>query len=208
MTQPTSRRDPEAGGAWGILGGAFDPVHYGHLTLARDIRLAKNLDGVILIPSFRPPHRARPCVASFEERSEMLSLAVADDPSFVIDTIEKDIPKPGYTITVVRELKRRFPNAQFSFILGADNLTAFWNWREPMKILSEIHILAGARPGGMPESADRFPAGSIEYIPTSMLDVSSSGIRDQIKGGLGETELAKLMPQAVASYILARGLYQ
>jgi nicotinate-nucleotide adenylyltransferase len=203
-----SRRDLESGGAWGILGGAFDPIHNGHLTLARDIQEAKHLNGILIVPSFSPPHRSRPCGASYEDRIEMLRLAVGDELYFIISRVEQELPGPGYTIAIVRELKKRYAKADLKFILGADNLTAFWSWHQPEEILSEIKILAGARPGFRPEPGDRFPAGTVEYIPTRMLDVSSSAIRKKIGDGIPLEQLAKLVPERVAAYIYSKGLYR
>ncbi len=138
----------------------------------------------------------------------MLRLAIFDDASFMISSVEQNIAGPGYTINVVRKLKKMYPKAQLRFMLGADNLEAFWNWHLPWEILKEINILAGARPGFKPDSASKFPAGSVEYIQTRMLGVSSSGIREMIKSGISQNELAELVPQPVAAYIFSRGLYR
>ncbi len=199
---------PEAGESWGILGGVFDPIHRGHLALARDVASAKRLDGVLFTVSFRPPHRTIPCSASFEERVEMVSRAVHRDATFTASAIEQEMEQPCYTLNSVKALKRKYPGVVWYLIIGADNLATFSGWYHPEEILGEISILAGARPPFDSASLAWFPKGSIEFIASSLVDVSSSEIRDAIARGVTPEELTRLVPTSVAEYIEERGLYQ
>ena len=98
---------PESGEFWGILGGTFDPVHKGHITLALDCLKEKNLDGVLCIPSFLHPFKKNVVSASFEDRLQMLRQTVSDDNRFSISTIEKDESLSGYSIDTIRAVKKR-----------------------------------------------------------------------------------------------------
>ena len=94
----------EPGQRWGILGGMFDPVHLGHLSLAENIRTARDLDGVLLVPSYDPPHRSEQPRAPFDDRVAMLELAVGDLPGLEVSNIEALLERPGYTLLTVRAL--------------------------------------------------------------------------------------------------------
>ncbi len=202
------RRDPEAGQSWGIFGGAFDPVHRGHLTLATDVYREAKLDGIFFVPSRIPPHRPVPCVASYKDRVEMLRLALGSNDQFIVSTIELELPPPGYSLVVIRELKRRYPGVTFRMVIGADNLTTFWNWHCPQDILKELTVLAGARPSFDQAAIKDFPAGAVRFVSSRLIDVSSSGIRESIKSGVDRETLVSLVPDEVATYIIEKGLYR
>ncbi|MCB2201859.1 nicotinate (nicotinamide) nucleotide adenylyltransferase [bacterium] len=197
----------EFNGRWGIFGGRFDPVHLGHLMLARDCLRLKKLDGVLLVPSYQPPHKPEDCEASFDDRIHMLKLAVGDDAAFRISDIERTIEGPGYSLRVVRELKRQHPETSFLFIIGADNIDTISTWHKPEELLQEVPFVAGVRPGNDPEALLRFGL-PIEMLPTSEIDISGEKIRAGLKAGAGRTQLVKWMPVKVADYILERKLYQ
>ena len=198
---------PDAGAQWGILGGAFDPVHNGHLTLAREILFAAGLDRILFVPSFVPPRKAVGCVASFEDRLEMLRLAIADTRQFHLTDIESESSDPGYTLHTVRALKKRLPDAKLSFIIGADLLSEIETWYEAMAIIREVRIIAGSRPGAILATPSGFPIGAITLVPTSPVDLASHDIRARVALGITLVELARMTPPAVAKYILDQGLY-
>lgn len=203
-------KGPEEGGSWAIFGGVFDPVHRGHLALIDDIFAIGRFDGVLFIPSFHPPHkpdRAR-ARASYNDRIAMLQLALKNRNDYLVSRIESELQGPGYTLNVVRELKKRFPTARFSFIIGADNIEDMKNWHRPEDVLREIRVIAGARPGFDPQKMSSFPGDSIEYVRTREVDVSSSDVRDSLARGVSAAKLAELVPEPVAEYILERKLYQ
>jgi nicotinate-nucleotide adenylyltransferase len=198
---------PEPGQQWGILGGTFDPVHRGHLSLGREILKAKQLDGILLVPSYDPPHRESDPTASFEERLAMLRLAVAGDPAFAISTIEETTSRPSYTLNTVRALRNEHPGVEFFFIVGADNLSLLRTWHCWETVLQEIRLLVGTRPGANLAAADQFAAKAMELVPITEIDVSSTEIRSTIKKVATVGELCELTPRAVAEYIVERGLY-
>jgi nicotinate-nucleotide adenylyltransferase len=199
---------PEPGESWGILGGVFDPVHCGHLALATDVQATRRLDGVLFVPTFEPPHRSAPPAAEYADRIEMLKLAVQDQTGFEISRIEETTSRPSYTLETVRALKTAHPGVEFSFIVGADNLGQLKTWREWEKILDEVRLLVGCRPGATVKELSALPAGRIDIVETSLVDLSSTYVRSRVKQGVPFDELAKMVPQAVATYILQRELYR
>jgi len=199
---------PEPGESWGILGGVFDPVHHGHLALARDIRTARRLDGILFVPTFEPPHRSARPVAGYPDRVEMLDLALQDESGFEVSRIEEATSRPSYTLDTVRALKAAHHDVGFSFLVGADNLDQLKTWHEWRKILDEVRLLVGCRPGAAVNELPDLPADRIDLVETSLVDLSSTYVRSRIKPGLSLDELNKMVPPAVAGYILQRKLYR
>ncbi len=197
----------EPGQRWGILGGTFDPVHRGHLGLGREILKAKKLDGILLVPSYDPPHRDHEPAASFDERHAMLRIAVADDPDFAISTVEERTSRPSYTLNTVRALREEHQGVEFAFIVGADNLSLLRTWHCWETVLREIKLLVGARPGADLTAAGRFAAEAMELVPTTEIDVSSTEIRRIITKGATLGEICEWVPRVVATYIVERRLY-
>jgi nicotinate-nucleotide adenylyltransferase len=199
---------PENGERWGILGGTFDPVHYGHLTLAEEICIHKGLNGVLLVPAVRHPLKRNHCHASYANRVEMLKRAVEDHPRLVVSEIEAEMNLSGYTLDTVRALKRLYPRTEFYFIMGADNLKELDKWHLPEQIFKEVKLLVGSRPGF---DGSRFPeylSGCVEVVATSLVDVSSTEVRRQIREGTSAEQLDTLVPPKVRQYILQKKLYQ
>lgn len=198
---------PNNGGEWGIFGGAFNPVHYGHLALARDICTARRSDGVLLVPSYNPPRKVISDLAPFEDRLAMLRMAIEDEPCLHVSEIEASLETPGYTLLTVRALKKRYPNARFYFIIGADLLGEFESWYEADEILKEVTIVAGSRPGADVVVPRNLPPGRFEIVSTSMIDLASRDIRARIREGISLETLAELVPVPVAHYIVDHNLY-
>lgn len=205
--QTTKARHPVDGGHWGILGGAFDPVHNGHLTLANEICNARQLDGVLLVPAFRHPTKGQTCRASFEDRFQMLKLAVSAYSWLQLSPIEKQpTPLSGYTLDTILALKAAFSAATFYFIVGADNLGDLQTWYKPTEVLAQAQLLVGSRPGFESTLLNSFPADRIEIIKTSLVDASSTKIRELF--ATGEGAAATQVPKSVAQYIIDNGLYR
>src|SRR5262245_20387177 len=125
----------------GVFGGTFDPVHLGHLILAEQCRAQGRLDQVLFIPAPRPPHKQDQPLTPFAQRVEMLSLALAGQPAFRIDELERDRPGPSYTVQTLEELQRRHPDAELWLLIGADTLQDLPHWYEPARIASLAGLL-------------------------------------------------------------------
>ncbi len=199
---------PERGSLWGILGGTFDPVHAGHLTLADNLQHRRNLVGVLLIPAFNHPFKQERDGAPYHHRAAMLRLAAAPFPKFEVCEIESERNLSGYTLDTVLAVKNRFPERRFCFIVGADNLDQIERWHQPDRILAEVPILAGARPGYRLKNHTALPADRIELIETEEIDISSSTLRGMIVDGATDDQLQPYLPPAVLDYIRKEQLYR
>ncbi len=197
----------------GIFGGTFDPVHLGHLILAEQCRERAALDEVWLLPSHRPPNKLDKPVTRFEQRCEMLSLAIAGHPSFRIDTIEKDLPGPSYTAETLAELRRRHPGDDFHLILGADSVVDLPRWHLPARVVEQAGIVAVPRPGVALPTAERLsaeigladPAGvRLTIVQCPLIEISSREIRRAVGEG---RSVRYLTPRSVEEYVRKRKLY-
>ena len=199
---------PEPGQSWGVFGGAFDPIHYGHLNLAREIFGLKHLAGVLFVPSINPPHRGVEVMAAFHHRLAMVELAVASEPECLSCPIERDAELSGYTLDTLRALKLKFPRVEWRLIVGADHAASFSTWYRPEEILKEARLIIGVRPGFDIDAFKAVDMSRTEIVVTSPVDLSSTEIRQRIAGGIDESELSRLVPPAVAAYIATHRLYQ
>jgi len=199
---------PSEGGRWGILGGAFDPIHIGHLEIARQSQKLKSLDGVLFVPSYVHPFKGTQSVASYDDRVAMLRLALGDHDSFPVCTIELEKDLSGYSLDTVMALEEMYLAASFLFIIGADNLADLHRWKTPRELLNRVRFLVAGRPGFNPELPDGIPGDRIELLATDLNDVSSSDIRKGIKIGGTADQWISHLPPGVADYITSRGIYR
>ena len=198
----------EGDAPWGILGGTFDPVHTGHLTLANDLSRRRKLRGVLFVPTFRHPFKQDFCTASYEHRARMLALAIESYASFELCEIEAESNLPGDTLTTIRALKQRFPERDFRFIIGADNIEQISIWHEPQELLREVRMLVGARPGYELRLIGDLPADRFELAETEPVDISSSQLRQWLRERSNRDRVAESVPPAVLAYIEKENLYR
>ena len=194
----------------GVFGGAFDPVHFGHLILAEQCREQGRLDEVLFVPTARPPHKPQ-TGARFEQRVEMLALAVAGNPVFRIDEIEKDREGPSYTVDTLDEMRRRRPGDDFWLLAGGDVIRDLHLWYEPRRLLETTGLLVMSRPGTPEPNRDELagrldlPAVRLEVVEAPLIDIASSDLRRRAAEGRG---LPLSPARAVESYVRDRRLYQ
>ncbi|HET7025144.1 MAG TPA: nicotinate-nucleotide adenylyltransferase [Gemmatimonadales bacterium] len=185
----------------GLFGGSFDPVHHGHLIVARAALERLGLAEVRFIPAREQPFKQGRHQASAADRVEMLRLATAGEPGFRVDTLELDRPGPSYTVDTLRQLTAQEPSRAFILLLGADAARDFAGWREASVIptLAEVAVLVrpGAEESGWPDGATRVPIPAIE--------VSATEVRRRVAAG---RPIRYWVPDAVAGHIAARGLYR
>lgn len=185
-----------------LFGGTFDPVHVGHLIVAGAVLDDAGLDGVIFIPSARPPHKGDDIMFTPVQRYEMLRLAVAGDSRFDVSSIEIHRAGPSYTIDTIREMRDELPaDTDLFFLVGRDNLTEIDTWKEPGAILDECTVLVADRPGGSHRDMPAHLAGRVREVRTPMIEISSSDIRRRIREGMS---FHHLVPAAVHDYIFSR----
>jgi nicotinate-nucleotide adenylyltransferase len=216
----------------GLLGGSFNPVHDGHLAIARHTREALELDQILFIPTGHPPHKPNGGLAPAQDRYEMVRLAIAPDSAFTISDVEIRRPGKSYSIDTIRQLQQEYgPHIQLFFLIGLDAFLDFPSWRDPRTLLELCSFVVLSRPGlsfrslstvsllppiPYPSLAD-LDAGRVFRIEAQIggqrliclkqppCPISASDIRARIRQGL---PVANLLPPLVESYILRHHLYQ
>lgn len=200
----------------GILGGSFDPVHLGHLGVARSVADALGLDRVLLMPAAQAPLRDAAVRADGRRRAEMLRIAVADlaeragERRLEVDETELRRGGVSYTVDTLRSLRAARPGDEFTWIVGADQMARLAQWREPEELARLAEWAAYARPGfdwaGLP--APVVPGLRVRRVEPSagaLWDVSSSEVRARLLRG---DSVTGLVPDKVIEYIREKGLYR
>ncbi len=194
----------------GIFGGAFNPVHNGHLNLAETFFEDLSLDKLFFIPTAKPPHKSDEGLLSGEDRVNMLRLAVENKP-YEISTIEFERNDKSYTYDTLIELKRFYPDSEFFLIIGADQFIHFDKWYRYADILNMVTLCTSARENEeekqlIIKSAKRLGIKDRFYMSSrAVIRVSSSEIRGKIKNG---SDVSMLLPKKVFDYISEKGLYR
>lgn len=186
----------------GIFGGLFDPPHIGHLITALDALIELNLDEIWFLVSFHPPHRGEN--APFDRRYEMTRLSVQDFRKFKTSPIEKELNlDKSYSLLVIREIKKRFMDRKFYFIIGSDQFKRFNEWYKPEEVLKEMKVAVLKR---KEEDFNGYPfAKDVIFLHNRCMEISSSEIRKRVKEG---KEIKFFVRDAVEEYILREKLYR
>ena len=192
----------------GVCGGSFDPVHFGHLRTAVEVRQQLGLEQLRFIPAGNPPHKEGPSVSA-TDRVNMLELAIGGSPSVVIDERETQRLKPSYTIDTLLELQQELPQASLTLIIGTDQFSVFDTWHRWQDLLQTAHVAVMERPGELLSAfANQLLQGQyaskITLCPVTQLDISSTRIRKDWRAG---TDIRFLVPYAVRQYIIEHKLY-
>jgi nicotinate-nucleotide adenylyltransferase len=193
----------------GILGGTFDPIHYGHLAIAEEARHALQLDRVLVVPAAQQPLKRGAHMATPEQRLAMVQLACAPNPAFEVSRIELDRPGPSFTLNTLEALQAA-QIGELHFILGEDALADLTRWHGAARVVELAHIIAVGRPGrafdhtrileALPALSDR-----LTVLPGPALDISSTVLRRRVAAG---QPIRYQTPDAVVAYIQEQGLYQ
>lgn len=206
----------------GIFGGTFDPVHFGHLRAASEIKELLNLADFRLLPAGQPPHR-NTTFASGEHRLAMLRLAVADHPDVAVDDREVRRQGASYMVDTLDQLRRQYPRRPLLLLVGQDAVNGLDRWHRWRDLLQLAHLVVMTRPSAEPaygeelatvlepaycaerEALFRRPAGHVHYLEVTKLAISSTKIRALIQAG---RDIRFLLPERVISYIRYHRLYQ
>jgi nicotinate-nucleotide adenylyltransferase len=193
----------------GILGGAFNPPHIGHLVCAQEALVQLELEKVVFMPFGQPPHRELEDDPGAEARLELVDLAVGEDSRFEVSRLEVERSGPSYTADTLRELRDKAPDDELFLILGGDQAAALPRWHEPETVLSLATVAVVERSNwsrnaigitvGRMRGAER-----IRYLDMPIIQVSSSAIRRRVRAG---RPIRYLVPDSVAAHIEANGLY-
>lgn len=196
----------------GIMGGTFNPIHYGHLILSEFVLDNLNLDYIIFIPTGNPPHKSKNDVIDCKVRLEMVNLAVKSNSRFKVSRIEVDKKGVNYTVDTLKELNDLYSDDELYFILGADSLLTLKYWKDYEKIVENINIIVVDRRKFEFEEVDReierlnkLHQGNIKRLKFPFIEISSTYIRDRVKEG---KSIKYLLPENVEDYILKNDLYR
>jgi nicotinate-nucleotide adenylyltransferase len=189
----------------GVFGGTFDPIHWGHLVLAEEARLAARLDRVLFVPSGLPPHKARRLLTPIRHRLEMVRRAVSGIGGFEVSDVEADGDGPHYTLDTLERLAHRHPGEEISFILGSDSLLELSTWHRPEAIVAAHPLVVLARPGFDPSSADPRFRRDLTVVDTVSVALSSTLVRKRIASG---QSVRLLVPGPVLEYAREHRLYE
>ncbi len=189
----------------GIFGGTFDPPHIGHLIIAEQAREQLQLDTVLFVPAFIPPHKIEGVSSTAAHRLALLRLAVKGNPNFKVSSIELKRKGVSYTVDTVRALREQFDASELFLIVGSDNFLDFRSWKSPDEILSLATIAVYEREGFENAGKDAQLVRHSEFLKSTRMTVSSTNIRHRVL--YGET-IRYLVPESVEKYIVRHHLYQ
>jgi len=193
----------------GIMGGTFDPIHYGHLVAAEEAYSSLQLSEVIFVPTGSPPHKSNTYVSHAEHRYTMTLLATLDNPHFRLSRIEIERDAPSHTIDTLREMQHWYvrESVEFYFITGMDAVLDLHSWKEPHEIIQMCRIVAVGRPGYDTSGLDRLSsdmADSLVFLHIPLLSISSTEVRGRVQEG---RSIRYLVPWLVEHYIYKNALY-
>lgn len=217
----------------GLLGGSFNPIHNGHLTIAHRVYERLQLSRVLFIPTGNPPHKQSGSLAPAQARLQMVELAVAETPFFEVSALEINRGGKSYSIDTVRAVQSQYgPSWKLHFIIGLDAFLDLSTWRAPEELLRLCHFVVVTRPGQSFQSLSKMPLlsnldaqalrqldlGTLDQVEITVPDssgltclplppcrISASEIRRRVQCGV---PLANMLPVPVESYILQHRLYQ
>ncbi|MCP1659992.1 nicotinate-nucleotide adenylyltransferase [Neisseria perflava] len=198
----------------GLFGGTFDPVHNGHLHIARAFADELGLEMVVFLPAGDPYHKDQATRTAAKDRLAMVELAVADEPRFAVSNC--DIVREGatYTFDTVQIFRQQFPGAQLWWLLGSDSLMKLHTWKKWQTLVRQVNIAIAMRWGDSLNQAPRelhawlgegLQTGCVKILQAPLMNISSTELRGRLKKG---ERINDSVPKAVADYIGARGLYR
>lgn len=195
----------------GVIGGTFDPIHYGHLAAAEEARVRVNLEKVLFAVAGLPPHKLDEEVTPVEHRLAMVRLGISSNPDFELSRVDVDRSGPSYTVDTISILQEQWgQGTEMFFILGIDSLVEVPTWHQPERLIQLCHLVAVARPGfevDMRQLEDSVPGISsrVEIIGMPEVDISSSDLQRRVREGL---PIRYQVPEEVERYIREHRLYQ
>ena len=203
---------------FGLFGGTFDPIHNGHLETVLQLTRLIAFDRVSFIPAAIPPHKSAPDVSA-THRLDMVELACAPYPDFIVDDIELKRQTTSYTIDTLLNYRQTYPDATLTWIMGMDALLSFNKWHRFNEILNICHLIVMRRPQwSFPQDIPswwqpvshanalrQYQSGKILFVDTPQIDISSTQIRKALKN---HEPINHMLPPAVLNYIYQNHLYQ
>lgn len=209
----------------GLLGGTFNPVHMAHLRIAEVAREAAGLEQVLFIPAADPPHKPLAGEVAFEQRYEMVRLAIIDHPGFAVSDIEARRQGKSYTVETLSALRAERPEDELHFIIGSDSFLEIGLWHRFNELFELASLVVVSRPGSLvvepmrqlPDEVrgqfrhngryclEHASGTTIRFVEDCRLEISSSRLRELVVSG---RSLRYLVPTSVETYIAQKGLYR
>ncbi len=196
-----------------VLGGTFDPVHNGHISVAREILQKTDIEKVLFIPSGMPPHKDIHEVTDSKTRLEMTMLAVEGEKNMCVSSIEIERKGMTYTVDTISQLKKKLgEKSKFKFIIGADAMHYISTWKDYKKLLKICDFVVVTRPGYKKnqlvseiEDIEKNFGCDIQFVEVEPVEISSSMVRENVKKGLSVKDM---VPEKVAEFIAENKLYK
>ncbi|HLK59403.1 MAG TPA: nicotinate-nucleotide adenylyltransferase [Chthonomonadaceae bacterium] len=193
----------------GIMGGTFDPIHFGHLFVAEEARVRFRLNNVLFVTNGTPPHKKEYALTPAKHRYAMTLIATFGNQAFGCSPMELNRPGPSYTVETLTLLRQQHPEAELFYITGVDAIADILTWMRHEEVIQLATFIAATRPGFDPRTLkDRLPLPYLERIlllGSTSLGISSTEIRERIRLNL---PVRYLLPDSVLEYIVQNGLYQ
>ena len=188
-----------------IMGGTFNPIHYGHLISAEQVRVGLGYNKILFVPAARPPHKSLPDMVSAEHRYQMVLLATADNSYFEVSRIELDREGPSYTIQTIKTLRKMYgPSTNLAWIIGADSLIEYKIWKDFDGVLEQCTMIATTRPNYDLQRVPLEIRNRVKTYKITGIDISATEIRRRIQSNVS---IRYLVPDSVDSYINEHKLY-
>jgi len=185
----------------GIFGGSFDPVHNGHIQIAKSFLNSGLIQTLLIILSPSPPHKTEKSQSDYSHRFKMLKLAFKDMPDIEVSDLESILPKPSYTVQTIEYLKENYPEKLFYLCMGEDSLRDFHEWYHYKEILQLVNLLVASRPNIESSGVDPEILEQVIFVDHDPVDVSSTKIRQSEKNEMEH------LPEPVDRYIKKHNLY-
>jgi nicotinate-nucleotide adenylyltransferase len=194
----------------GLLGGTFDPPHFGHLRMAQAALDQLHLDRVWFVPAGVQPLKQDRMSSPPAQRARMVELAIADQPCFALSRLDLDRPGPHYSVDLLALVKQQTPDATLWFIMGEDSLSDLLRWRDPARLIALARLAVLRRPGYRPnwptlDAALPDLRSRLDWIDHAEIAISAHTIRQRVKAGWS---IGHLVPAPVAAYIAEQHLYE
>jgi nicotinate-nucleotide adenylyltransferase len=189
----------------GLFGGSFNPIHFGHLLAADDVRSQLRLDRVLFIPTCHPPHKRGP-LTPYRHRLEMTRLAIQDEPGFELCPIEESRPGLSYTVDTLRELHSLYPGAALYLIVGSDQYRDVGSWHRPDLLTGLARVVVMSRPGvDQPALFPGHSRGRVLFRSIIPVGISAAAIRARLAKG---RSVRYMLSVRVAEYVRRHRLYR
>ena len=186
----------------GLFFGSFNPIHIGHLIIANSILEQAELSKVWFVVTPQNPFKPSKSLLHEFDRYDMVKAAIDDNYKMEATDVEFQLPRPSYTIDTLEHLTAKYPEKQFSLIIGQDNLESLHKWKSPDLILDRYGLLVYPRPNSKSSDLDNHPR--VKLINAPLIDISATFIRDLIQK---QKSIRYLVPEVVEEIILRKGFY-